>query len=105
MKREYDVVLVDAGNIDFMPSSVEREVLQNVKTICTTLKGTVPMDRELGINPVMIDEPVNIAKARITSELIEAIRKYEPRARVSEVGFDGDMNGKIIPHVKVRIVV
>ena len=102
---EYDIDIVNDNAIDFMPESETREVLQNVITICTTLKGSVPMDRDLGLSPKVIDEPVNVAKARISSEIIEAIRKYEPRARVTEVSFTGSMDGKITPRVKVRILI
>lgn len=104
-KTEYDITVVNDNRINFMPENIIQEVLQNVLTICTTVKGSVPLDRDLGVSAVMIDEPVNVVRARISSEIIEAVRKYEPRARISEVNFSGDMNGKIIPHVKVRIVI
>ena len=101
--REYDIDIVNDSNIDFNPEDTVHEVLQNVITICTTLKGSVPMDREFGISPALLDEPVNVVQARISSEIIEAVRKYEPRARVTEVSFRGSMNERIRPHVKVRI--
>lgn len=105
MKTEYDIQIANSDKIDFMPLSEQAEILQNVITICTTVKGSVPMDRELGINPVIIDEPVNIAKAKISSEIIEAVRKFEPRARVSSVDFEKlNEDGKLVPHIKVRIL-
>ena len=103
--NEYNIKIVNDGKIDFMPESIEKEIIQNVITICTTLKGSVPMDRALGVNPALIDEPVSVMKARISSEITEAIRKYEPRARVSEISFEGDINGKITPRVKVRMLI
>ena len=63
------------------------------------------MDREFGITSTLIDEPVNIAKAKISSEIIEAVRKYEPRARVTEVSFEGSEGEHLTPHVKVRILI
>ena len=105
LTNEYDIAVLNDNHIDFMPDDTVSEVLQNVITICTTVKGTVPLDRELGVNPVIIDEPVNVAKAKISSEIIEAVRKYEPRARVTEVSFEGSEGEKITPHVKVRILI
>ena len=37
-------VTATIGDIDFMPKNLLAEVIQNVKTIITTTKGTVPMD-------------------------------------------------------------
>lgn len=103
--KEYDIEIITQQEINFMPESTEREILQNVITICTTVKGSVPMDRDFGISPKLIDEPVNVARARISSEIIQAVRKYEPRARVTRVRFKGSNNENLTPHVKVRILI
>ena len=105
MMNEYDIKIVNVNKIEFMPENVHKEILQNVITICTTLKGSVPMDRDFGISTKLIDEPVNVAKVRITSEIIQAVRKYEPRVRVTQVSFEGSNAETLTPHVKVRIVI
>lgn len=80
------------------------EILQNVKTILATSRYTVPLDREFGVNLDLIDEPMPRAKAKMTAEIIAAIRKYEPRCTVTSVTFSGDgMDGRLIPKVRVRI--
>ena len=43
-------------------------------------------------------------EARLLSEIVETIRKYEPLARVTNVKFEGDNDGKIKPFVSVRIL-
>lgn len=100
---EYDLMIVNDNAINFMPENEHKEILQNVITICTTLKGSVPMDREIGVSPKIIDEPVNIARAKISSEIIDAVRKFEPRAKVTRLNFEEDENGEMKVRIRIRI--
>ncbi len=96
-------VLATLDGIDFAPPDTLTEVIQNVRTICATTKYSVPLDRRFGLDAVMLDAPTPKAMAALQAEIIMAIRKYEPRARVTQVSFEGDMDGKLIPKVRVRI--
>ena len=87
--------------INFAPANVIEEVVQNVRTICTTSKYSVPMDRLFGVDAVMLDRPTPRAMAAMQAEIVQAIRKYEPRCKVKRVSFDGDLDGRL--NVKVRI--
>lgn len=99
---EYDV-LGTRGSIDFGATGTA-EVLQNVRTLLCTVIGSVPLDRALGISARLVDRPINEAQARMKAEIIQAIRKYEPRADVRLVIFDGDAStGELLPRVRVRI--
>lgn len=81
------------------------EIVQNVRTILTTAQGTVPLDRDFGIDLASYDEPMNLAKARLSSAILFAITDYEPRAIVREVQFDEDHQlGKLVPRVYIDIV-
>ena len=51
------VVNLDA-DVDFNPASVVAEVLQNVRTILSTRKGSVPLDRDFGISWEYLDRPI-----------------------------------------------
>jgi len=52
----------------------------------------------------MLDDPMPIAKAKLTAEIIMAIRRWEPRARVVEVRYEGDgMDGILRPKVRLEI--
>ena len=84
-----DVPITDTG-IDFDPESEAQEIIQNVITVCSTLKGTVPLDRAFGTDTGVIDLPVNIARAKISAQFIDAIRLFEPRAVVAAVSFKSD---------------
>lgn len=102
MKSEYEIWIRPEA-INFAPETLAEEVLQNVITLCTTAKFSVPMDREVGVEALFVDEPVNRARAKFTHEVIRAVRKFEPRAEITRVTFDGDMDGKVYPRVRVRI--
>lgn len=43
--------------ISFAPGTVAAEVLQNVRTILATRKGTVPLDRDFGLEWEHVDKP------------------------------------------------
>lgn len=90
--------------INFMPLTLEEEILQNVNMILSTPKGSVPLDRRFGINTTLQDTPIPLAQARMTGEIIEAVERYEPRVKVLKVTFSGDgASGELIPRVRLRI--
>ena len=89
--------------INFAPTTLQEEVMQNVKTLLTTMKFTVPLDRNLGIIANALDEPTPVAMAKLSSDIIDAINQYEPRCRVTQIFFDGDIDGKLIPRVRIEI--
>ncbi len=97
-------ITAELGPVDFLPSTELKEILQNVRCILSTTKYSVPLDRGFGIDGQILDMPIDYAQARLTAEVIDALRKYEPRVRVSKVTFEGDgEEGKLIPKVKVVI--
>ena len=96
-------VLATQKDINFAPANLVEEVAQNVRTICTTSKYSVPLDRLFGVNAVIVDRPTPRAIAEMQAELIQAIRKFEPRCRVKKVSFDGDVDGKLTAKVRIEI--
>ena len=93
----------DTPPINLAPATLAEEVLQNVRMIISTVKYSVPMDREFGIDGAVVDRPINIAKAHITNEIFRAVRRYEPRAVIESIDFDGDECGQLTPTITVRI--
>lgn len=101
---DFDVT-AQLSEVSFMPGNEAEEILQNVRTILTTPKYSVPLDRTFGLSTTMLDAPIPVAQARLTAEIISAIHLYEPRVRVTKVLYQGDaMDGVIRPTVRVRIV-
>ena len=93
-----------APKINFNVKGAE-EILQNLKILFSTPAGTVPFDREFGIDWDILDRPVIQAKAALTTEYVEKVRRFEPRARVKEISFSNDaVNGILIPKVVIEFV-
>lgn len=91
-------------DINLVPATEYEEILQNVRTIITTLKKTVPMDREFGINGDLVDLPIAAAQAKLTGEIVAAVSRYEPRAKVLSVSYEGkEMEGTMQPKVRIKL--
>ena len=91
------------NHINFAPSTEAEEILQNVKCILATTKFSVPLDRDFGIDASMVDMPMEVAKAQLVSEIIMAVAKYEPRAAVTDISFEAEIDGILKPKVRLRI--
>ena len=80
------------------------EITQNVRTILTTRKGTVPLDREFGITFDFLDSPMPRARALAEQEIFMQIRRYEPRVVVKKIDWLAEiLEGKITPKVKLEL--
>ncbi len=104
---EQVVVTGEPGEITIHPQSILEEVIQNVRMIVTTIRGTLPLDRDFGISNHLVDTPIERAKALISREIIEQVEKYEPRARITRVQFIEDFeaaaDGRLIPKLQLTI--
>lgn len=89
--------------LDLAPKDVYHEIYQNVRCILSTPKGSVTLDRNFGISAQVVDAPVARAKAILSSEIVEAIETYEPRAIVEEITFQADLDGKLMPKVRISV--
>lgn len=98
------VDVMPVKEINFGPATVREEVLQNVATLLTTIKYSVPYDRALGIDPVYLDDPTPVTRARLTANIIATLRKHEPRATVVSINFKEDpLEGRLIPIARVAV--
>lgn len=99
----YDVLAINTGGINFAPATEAEEILQNVRTIISTPKFSVPLDREFGIDCSVLDRPMPVAQAQLASDIITAIKEYEPRASVSGITYEATIDGNLRPKVQVTI--
>ena len=99
----YEISGGEMPPLNLAPATLAEEVLQNVRMIISTVKYSVPMDREFGIDGAVIDRPINIAKAHLSNEIFRAVRRYEPRAVIESIEFNGDESGKLTPTIKIQI--
>ena len=80
-------------------------ILQNVRMILATRKGSVPHFRDYGVSWEYVDRPINVAKAMLCASAKEAVEAFEPRVTVVGVSAEADENnpGRLIPIVEVEI--
>lgn len=80
--------------------SLRGEIIEKCMFLLSLVKGTIPMNRDLGLDVDITSCPPHIAQQRYTISAIELIDKYEPRVCVEEVQFQmSDEAGHIIPKV------
>ena len=89
--------------INCAPGTSVEEILQNIRTIISTPKFSVPLDRDFGVDASFVDAPTLAAQAMITSEIFTAIKKYEPRVTVTNIDWEADIDGVLKPKVQVII--
>lgn len=82
---------------------LRNDILEKCEFLLTLIKGTIPMNRDIGIDPSIVSQPLYIAQQMYTMSAIETIEKYETRAIVEEVQFETTAGaGNMIP--KVRLI-
>ncbi len=98
------IVNIKEFKINLFPETMVEEVLQNVAVILSTPKYSVPLNRNLGLEQRFVDKPLSVAKTIITTEVLEAVEKYEPRAEILSVKFDPHEESAVLnPIVEVNI--
>ena len=97
--------------LDALPSNIVfgltgvMEVIQNVRDILTTRKGTQPLDRDFGIALDFLDSPVVKTRGMAEQDCFMALRKYEPRAILKEIRWNTDLtSGKFWPDILIHVV-
>lgn len=98
----------DGQWVNFAPGGIIEEVLQNVRTLLSTTKYSVPLDRDLGIDATFVDRPTPEGMARLRVRIAEDIERSEPRAKIRVVSFeprvDDAVRGAMYPVVEIEIV-
>ena len=96
----------EIGAISLNEEDLVKSVLQNIKCILSTRKGTIPLYRNFGLSMEFLDKPVQIARQMLWVDVKEAIEEFEPRAEVVDITYKYDEQdpGKLIPVVEVRII-
>jgi hypothetical protein len=66
------------------------EIKKNVSSLLSTPAGTIPGDRNFGINPEFISSPREIAQNKLALDIVEKLEIYEPRVELRKVTFESD---------------
>jgi len=102
--KEYEVIGNPLTEIEIAVGGW-REIAQCIKTIVTTWRGSLFLDRQFGIDSSIIDQPENMVLENLIIDVTEQIEKYEPRADIVIITFDQSQlnEGLIVPIVKFRV--
>ncbi len=80
---------------------------QEVRTLMATRKGSVPLDREFGVDGSLIDAPISEVMPRLVAEYSRQIERYVPRVRVLSITFapaaSQALEGRLCPIVKLAV--
>lgn len=76
-------------------NALDREIVRNCEMIMSTPKGSSPLFRDFGIETSMLDRPLDVAQNLFAVSVMEAIEKWEPRARVTRATLTPDKDGRI----------
>ena len=92
------------NEVDFAPADETAEILQNCRTIISTVKGSAPLHRNFGIDAENLDKPINISQAQITAEIARQISLYEPRCKVKKCDVSANIDGTLQIIAQIEVV-
>ncbi len=86
-------------------ADIKEDVLGCLSVLFGTRAGEQALNRDFGLSWDMLDMPIEAAKAMLENEIVTKVRKYEPRAEVIQIIWNGSaVSGEIKPKVVVGIV-
>jgi len=92
--------------INYAPKSYVDEVVTNVGMLLRVCKEEQPLNRDFSFDSDLIDKNINVVKNRITAQLLEMFRKYEPRAilRATEIKTEDKFNNDFDIELGIEVV-
>ena len=87
-------------------SSLSRKdaIIRQLKVLYGTRKGEQALDRDFGIDWSFLDQPMEVAKAMLSAEIITQTTQYVPGIAVSAIEFTSDISGNLTPTIRVEEV-
>lgn len=77
------------------------ELDRQLALLLSTREGTLPLDREMGINMDFVDSPPAVAKILYTEEVTKKVAKFIPWVRVQAVTWSHGEQGQLIAKVVI----
>ena len=84
-----------------MPETPLAELDRQLALLLSTREGTMPLDREFGLNMDFVDMPPEVAKSLYTAEVTEKVAKFIPTVKVREITWDTGGQGNLIAKVVI----
>jgi phage baseplate assembly protein W len=79
-------------------------ILRQLSVLYGTRTGEQALDRGFGLDWSFLDQPIEVAKAMLSAEIITKTNQYVPSVSVSSIDFTADINGNLTPTVSVEEV-
>lgn len=88
-------------SLNFDPEDEAQEIAQNISVLMGTPKGSVPLERGMGLSMRYKDQAPKVARMMFSEELQDAIDHYEERANLSaaEATIEEDGTMKVVAEV------
>lgn len=94
--------MIDLNAIEVQASGdITEAELEDLKMLYTIPEGSIPMEREKGIDISFLSEPLELAEHLYSVEIIKKTRLYSDNIEVSNITFSSDNSGKIRAKVVV----
>lgn len=75
------------------------DIISGIAFLCGTMAGTYPMNRDFGLDPDIIGNPLPVATDILDNEIREKIARFEKRVEVDEISFSYDDDGGVCAHI------
>lgn len=90
-------------NIAFESDLPNKEAIhRQLSVLYGTRKGEQALDRNFGLDWSFLDQPMEVAKALLSVEIINKTALYVPSVSVSSIDFNADMDGNLVPTIGVE---
>lgn len=91
--------MVEKFKIKLVERDSEGERLyQEAETLLSTRKGTLPLNRDFGMDWDMLSEPIEEAQNDLMVSLAEQVERFIPGLAIAEIVFEMDSEkGELIP--------
>lgn len=98
--------MIDTNNIRLRldgDSEEIEDIRKNLSMLYATRAGSLPLNRDFGLEGDFISQPLPVAKSEFEFEVIRKTEIYEPRVRVEKVVYEYDStNGAMKPIVYLK---
>ncbi len=76
------------------------DIVLCLKTLLSVRAGSQPLDRDFGISyDNVVGYPIRVAENILSVEIIDKVRRYEPRVSVASVEYEADTDGLLVPRI------
>ncbi len=89
--------------MNLFTTNEQEQIKRNVELILSTVKGSVPLNRDFGLDISFVDMPTAKVAALARKQIYEQVKKYEPRATIKSISFKIDeIDGIVKPKVEIK---